>query len=71
MVAITRSAAARQQQSSNTNYIVLPVGVNKVCSKKKKTVKQRAPLPNKSSSTEPAIETATITPEICGMFTFL
>ncbi|CAF1570338.1 unnamed protein product [Didymodactylos carnosus] len=52
MVAITRSAAARQQQSPNTNNVVLPAGVSKVCGKKKKVAKQRAPSPNKASLSE-------------------
>ncbi|CAF4766742.1 unnamed protein product, partial [Rotaria sp. Silwood2] len=63
MVAITRSAAACQQQSPNTNNVVLSAGVSKVYGKKKKVAKQRAPSPNKSSSTQPVL-TTTITPEI-------
>ncbi|CAF4412316.1 unnamed protein product [Rotaria sp. Silwood2] len=66
MVAIARSAAACQQQSPNTNNVVLSAGVSKVYGKKKKVAKQRAPSPNKSSSTQPVLTTTTttITPEI-------
>jgi len=65
MVAITRSAAARQQQSPNTKNVVVSVRVSKISGKKKKIAKQDAPSPIKLLSTQPII-TTTVAPAIFG-----
>jgi hypothetical protein len=67
MVAITRSASARQQRSSNENNVIPSAGVKKVSRKKKTITKKEASSPDKCSS----VLTTTTTPNVLGMFTFL
>ncbi|CAF1067683.1 unnamed protein product [Rotaria sordida] len=60
MVAITRSTTAHQQQSSNTENMIIPAGATKV-DKKNKVAKQCASSSTVFFSTQPIIATTGIT----------
>jgi hypothetical protein len=68
MVAITRSVAACQQQSSNAKNVVVPAGVSKICVKKKKVAKQCVPSSTTFLSTQPITTTTTVMPATLSTF---